>query len=315
MKTVQTLRIIPLFFIYLILLIPTGYTQSIGPTDVYRNVAQLRGNLEMLRKRMNKPDVKQSEIDVRDVSPREVFTQAGSMLEKSGQLILENNKEKHNTLLLFPKEAIKPAHVYTVTERANTLVAKVVQKLGMTPAAPDRSLSNKTPTDVFKNIIQANRQLNLLLKKRVTPSDVYRRVQAAVNYAQILTQQFGKTALPAKEPLDNTKKPKDVYNRLVACFQLQKKILQMSDIKVMNLGENVVATDATTPGDVYDIASLVYSEVYVAFLSMKKRKLAPGSFYPGIKKPPHVFQLAGQLEKILVNLERKVAQDKDWLSR
>ena len=71
---------------------------------------------------------------------------------------------------------------------------------------------------------------------------------------------------------------------------------------------------AAAPSDVYDIASLLVSEL--AHLHSLHGKLNPPRrvFYPGHLFPSHVYRRAGMLESQIEQLEGFVEKDPDWLA-
>ena len=63
------------------------------------------------------------------------------------------------------------------------------------------------------------------------------------------------------------------------------------------------ADESVTPSDVYDIASLLLSELaYMQNRVDTKRLIEP--YYPGYKTPSHVYQRAQHLQRYLAELER-----------
>ena len=106
-----------------------------------------------------------------------------------------------------------------------------------------------------------------------------------------------------------------MYRLLLGCFELVRSIAEQSDLQILELWVDDADIDTVTPSDVYDIASLLVSEL--AYLdrqlndSPSKRKAR----YPGHKVPSDVFQrvgiLNGQLEEINALLESRSPVVKD----
>lgn len=208
--------------------------QPLQPADVYARVDVLRQELELIRLEMGRPRDGFVQFRVANVAPREVFFQALTLFGKSNQLSYEMNR-LDEAAPETPAGEILPKHVYGVVEAALRQLRRVKEKLGIvetaTPPAVDPS---KTPTDVFTSIVAASRQLNRLLEQQYTPSDVYEQVTLAVGYT----------------------------SRQVDCFKLVATIARQSDLRIARLSP-VDERDLTgiPPSDVYDLATLVVSEL------------------------------------------------------
>ena len=110
-------------------------------------------------------------------------------------------------------------------------------------------------------------------------------------------------------------RPRDVYLRLVGCFDRIRKIAAESDLKVLELeaeGSQKAAENAE-PSDVYDIASLLVSELAYLHSHLNEAKPPREVYFAGRKFPSHVYQRAGILELQLIRLEEVVAADPNWL--
>ena len=107
------------------------------------------------------------------------------------------------------------------------------------------------------------------------------------------------------------KRPRDVYLRLVGCFNRIREIADRSGLEILELevdGTKKAAENAE-PGDVYDIASLLVSELAFLHSQLKNGKPPREVFFAGRKFPSHVYQRAGILEKQLEKLEKLAAAE------
>ena len=92
---------------------------------------------------------------------------------------------RHGTPPKLNINAPEPKDVFRLIKASLRLIRKSQKKLGLTNKNPTVKFdSSKTPTDVFKRVIQVNRQLNLMLDYRFSPSDVYQKVVEATNRAE-----------------------------------------------------------------------------------------------------------------------------------
>ncbi len=308
------------YFIYLtfivisFLLTDDAVASETTPSDVYKAVAEVRADIELIRENLNKSKSDKADIPVDMVSPREVFVQAETLERKIHQLTYEQTGEIDDLALNVPKGKVKPADVLVVVKSAKRILQKTKNKLNITSQQYVPDYSSKAPGDVFKSIIHANSQLNLLLKDTVIPSDVYQRVEQSINYAFVLRKQFPNPQMPSPKPLVPGKKPSDVYNRLISCLRVLEEIMGLSGVRMLDLASDFEASGKITPGDVYDMASIVFSEITHLYFSMDNRELTPGVFYPGKKAPSDVFQKVMLLEDLLLDISYHVDNKPNWLA-
>ncbi len=281
--------------------------QEITPPHVFARVELLRANLEAIRFEMGRPANTQPEIDVTHVAPREVFFQALTLFRKADRLCFEQTRE-HAPVPEVPSGDIRPSHVFSVVSASLDRIARIQRAIGISgeTTEPERD-ETKTPTDVFRSIVQANRQLNLLLDKKVSPADVFQQVTLAVSYASRLLAQFPEAnRIPDPPEYERGKRPADVYRRLVGCFERVRQIAAHCGLKTLELKVSKSSVDKVVPSDVYDIASLLVSEL--AYIHSHVPNAAPPVeiYHPGRKFPSHVYQRAGILERQLTELQKQV---------
>ncbi len=191
--------------------------REIGPPEVFARAALLREKLEAIRFEMGKPSNRQPEMVVSNVALREVFFQAITLFRKTDRLSFEQTRER-TPVPEVPQANIHPAHVLSVVEASIERLESISTAIGISDrtVAPQRD-SSKTPTDVFRSIVQANRQLNLLLDQKVSPSEVFQQVTLAVSYSSRLLARFpGTNRIPDAPEYVSGKLPSDVYQRLLA---------------------------------------------------------------------------------------------------
>ncbi len=292
-----------------------GAAQSIEPPDVFVLTLLVRNELELIRLEMGKPACHQSALKVKNAAPREVLFQALTLFRKTDRLCFEQLRE-HVEMPKVPRGKIRPSEVYAVVERALTRLRNLKAYIGVAEKSekPPRDPS-KTPTDVFRSIGEANRQLNLLIEKPFSPSDVYQQVTLGVGYASRLLACFPRaTRIPAAPPFERRKRPVEVFRRLVGCFERLHTIAGSSGLQLLELEADGGSTENLPPSDVYDIASLVVSELAYLLSKLKTSPPPREVFHPGSKFPSHVYQRAGLLESQLIQLEGLVRQNPSWLS-
>ncbi len=281
---------------------------------VLADVTRIRAELELIRFEMGKPRNEQPEIDVEDAALHEVYFQALTLLRKANRLSFEQTRSR-------PEEPQTPDGVIGVTEVSATVgvalerVRRVKEELGIADeAVVERAPASTSPTEVFRSIVQANRQINLLLDREFSPSDVFQQVTVAVGYAARLLGRFPETTrIPPAPPRERGKTPSDVYRRLIGCYERIRAIAAQSGLEMARLRSRETDLESITPSDVYDIASLIVSELAYLHSQLKGARRPRGAYDPGRKFPSHVFQRVGILEAQLIRLEELVAGRPDWL--
>jgi len=286
-----------------------------APADVFVGIVQLSEEIEQLRREMGKP-VSAFEFEIRNAAPREVYFQALTLFRKADRLAFEHLHERVN-VPAQPQGPLRPKDVLAVVEAAGERIRDVKGKLKVDEAAdaPVRD-PTKTPTDVFRAIVKANQQLNVLLDHPFSPSDVFQQVQRASGLATALASPFSKTDFPREIPeFDRGKRPPDVYRQLFKCLKRVQKIFDASDLKVLEFEVSEITIDKATPSDVYDLASVLVAELAYLHELHPGAESPPAVFFPGRKFPSHVHQAARLLDQQLNWLQQQVSEQPDWLQR
>jgi len=291
--------------------------RDILPADVLARAKLLSAELELIRFEMGKPQNTQPRLLLRNAAPREVFFQALTLFQKSNRLSFEQTRSRGKSPERFPAAQLTPGHVWHAVDKSLQRVLVVKRKLGIKEKAEEVTQDiSTTPTEVFVAIVIANRQLNLLLEQRFSPSDVYQQVSRAMNYTARLLGTFPEAQrFPDPPAFERGKRPDHVYKRLLNCYALLDQIAKASSVKMLELTENVQSVQGKTPSDVYDIASLLVSELAYLHSLLENVRPPVGVYYPGRKFPSHVYQRAGILEYQLKNLAEQVQNNPLWFKR
>ena len=290
-----------------------SHKENVTPPHVLVGVSLLRHNIEQLRFVMGKPLSQQPEINVTGVTPREVYFQALTMFRKANRLSFEQTREIGSEPELRT-EVINPADVLELVNAAHQRINRIQSELGIPIKSIELQLDkSKTPTDVFRAIVESNRQLNLLLEERFSPADVFQELTLAVGYSARLLAHFPGDRIPEEPKFVPGKQPKDVYKKLVECFLIIRDIAKRSNLKILELNVSERNIAYATPSDVYDIASLLVSELAYLHSKLPGAKPPRQVHYPGRKFPSHVYQRGGLLEEQLSKLHRFVETHPTWL--
>jgi hypothetical protein len=255
---------------------------------------------------MGRPTNTQPAIDVTDVAPREVIYQAATLCEKVDRLGFETIREIAERPTV-PNGRIVSADILRMVSFAHEQVRRIAAELDVPMTPPDApSAETSTPTDVYKAIVQLNRQINLLLDQRIAASDVYEQVSLAIAYAARLRSRWPGERIAPEPAWEPGKRPVDVLDRLVRCFELARSIAEQENLDVLQLGVTEASLNATTPSDVYDIASLLVSELAYLDRMLDDSTVIRKTRYPGRKNPSDVFQRAGILLRQLEEINARI---------
>ena len=281
--------------------------EEITPAHVYQAVTQVSANIGLIREVMGRPELTTEPWVVIDAQPRHVYYQALTLFRKANRLATELAGAERQVPPSVLGEEIVPADVYAVVALARGHVDTVRRELGMTYGAEQAALEpDRQPRDVFRQIIQASRQLNHLLDRQFKPEDVYGRLELAATYvAGALTEDASDPVYGVLPPFEAGKVPADVYRRVLECLELATVIGEKRDIDVLrlNLRRELRRRDIA-PADVYDLATTLLSELaYLTLVLDAKDVPAPEIERPEHIFPAHVYRMAGMLQDELARLE------------
>ena len=297
--------------------------EEIIPADVLARVELLRDELELIRFEMGAPKEPWPKIVVTNVAPREVIFQAFTLLRKANTLRFEiTGGPRIERQLKLPPD-IQPFHVWTVVDAAYRVVHGAKQILQITePVEETLQDESVTPSEVFQAIVQANQQFDALYRRRLSAAETFHQMMVATQItAQLLAEFSGTTQMPNIPAFEHGKRPVDVYFLLNKCYARIHAILEYSGIEALtlqipNLKPNDDDSANIRASDVYDLTILLVSEL--AYLQGQLKDTVPANqqaYARGFKVPSHVYQRGKVLLSQLVELETRVSENPDWLTR
>jgi len=275
--------------------------------DVYQLAVVVAEEIEHLRWVMGRPKLVQAPPQVQHVSPHEVYFQAITLFEKTDRLAFELTLNEGNPPVP-PSGAIAPKDVYTVIKDAHKRLIHVKNQIGIKymPQTPDRD-ARKTPTDVFLQVVQSNRQLNLLIDRRFSPSDVFRQATIAMSYTERIQEALpNKTVPPMPSAPTPGKRPEDVYRRLLKAYDVVCHIGEKLNLEMLEVISWVADEKNIRPSDVFDIASLLVAEL--AYIHEHLPNTVPPRKVRQVrgKFPSDVYQRVGVLERQLEEVMQRL---------
>ena len=295
---------------------PVAAQNDVSPPDVFAATMMLRQDLELLRQELNAPLEERDLVKVSNAAPREVYFQAITLRLKSERLCsqqLENTVGLPTSVSITPDRELRPSDVLEVVLQAQGQIRCATAFFGLaaTREAPARD-STKTPTDVFQSIVQANRQINLLLKEQFSPNEVIAAVRLANTYTTAVLDDLAPvwraSSTPAS-PFVEGKRPVDVYQALYGCNQIIERIAQQSGLEILRF-EPELRPDIV-PSDVFNLATLIVSQLryFSTFTSVEvshRFRSEPD------RTPSHVHQEAETLRSNLQVLAKLVNAFPEW---
>jgi len=291
--------------------------EDITPPQVFLHISRVQAELELLRHHMGKPKFNKEHLTfkVHDAAPREVFYQALTLFKKTGQLSFEHLRV-HTGKPTTPINNIKPADVFDLADNVLKQIRTIKAHIGIQKKIKEPTLDKqKTPTHVLLATMQANRQINVLLDQKFAPKDVFKKVSLAIGYSAKLLASFPSAIrIPKPEVLQTGKQPADVFHRLVKSYNLIHNIAARSKITTLQL-EVQNSLHKIAPSDVYDIASLIVSDLAYINTKLPKYTFPRPVFDPGRKYPSDVYQRVSILEKQIKALDTFSTKNPLWLTK
>jgi len=292
--------------------------ETILPADVLARVQWFHQELEAIRFEIGKPKEQRAIRLAADALPHEVYFQAVTLFIKADRLALELTGSTGLRPRPVPPSDIRPYHTWMLVTAAYHRLATIKTELGIQEIASEKVHPPSTkPTEVGQAIVQANRQLNLMLQRSFSSSDVFQQISWGIQYAKALIAQFpGAIPSAASPPFERGKQPGEVFLRLVQCFKHVEEIAHLSGTAVLHLdaqaARRAVNDFDIQPSDVYDLATLLVSDLTYLYGKLNNTAPIPSVPFPGRKFPSHVYQQTGVLLAHLRALEQQVRANPSW---
>jgi hypothetical protein len=276
---------------------------DVTPADVFARMTRVLDAVEQIRLEMGRPRDLRRNLRVDNAAPREVFFEARAMLHKAHRLHLEltgEGQRAETAGLAAELASAVPGEVMVLVDRTLELLDAIRQRLGVSEALTEQPTPGMQPSDCLWAVLRASRQLNLLLQRPFTPADALRLVDEALGATETLLGRFG-ASLPPAPPHEPRKTPAEVYRVLWSCFGTLREIMHEAGHGALDMPQSFAGEE---PGDVYDLASLIISElVHLQSQQPGWRVPAPRSeAAPAPVVPAHVHRRGRQLEAALIQL-------------
>ncbi|MFQ5737478.1 MAG: hypothetical protein ACE5JX_00560 [Acidobacteriota bacterium] len=291
-----------------------GQREKLDSKDAGERICGLRDEIERIRFEMGRPKSSPPILEVRNAVPREIYSQALTLFQKASQLDFELTGER----ISAPEKQTTGIDLGLVSTVLDTVLARLLHvqaNLGILPRpGPRQSGPECDSVDLFGEIVQLGRQLDLMLDRRLGPADVFEEVTLAVGYAARLLSRFPQAVrIPRVPRLERGKTPVDVYQCLLSCLSRVQDLAQAAGIPMLEIHTRAVHLENVVPSDVYDVSTLLVSELSFFHSVAPATEMPNERYFPGRRFPSHVYQRAGLLEAQLVELQKWAAARQDWL--
>ncbi len=283
--------------------------EEITPPQVYQLVEQVGADIELIRETMGGPRLAAPPWVVEYAEPRHVFYQAQVLFRKANRLAVQLDGNERVSPAV-PEGEIRPEHVFGVIQGVKAQLDLVREEIDLPYSAELPELdADRQPRDVLREVVQAGRQLNLLLNRPIRPEDVYGRLELAAAYvAGVLTEDESMPVYGTLPPFDAGKVPSDVYRRVLECLALTQVIGERQGIDVLRLNvRRELRRRDIAPADVYHLATTLLAELAHLTLELEGKDVElPPLERPKHIFPSHVYRLAGMLQDELATLEARL---------
>ncbi len=288
--------------------LPPAPGKEVTIADVFYAVQLIDFHIERLRRHMGEPEANLLDIGVSKATPSDVYFQAMALFQKTNRLLFEIVRQ-NKQLPPMPNGIVCPADILVLVNEAHRSIHQVMDNLNVREGHVDLVRDEtKTATDVFLALLKTNRQVNQLLERRFSPSDVYQEVTLAIGYAarQLARYPYVRR-IPAQPPFVKERKPNYVYFHLLKCMKIISRIHRLAGLDMLEIDSSRINEKSITPSDVFDIAALVVARLDFLHKSFAVTKPPREVYYSGRKYPSDVCQHVGILEKQLLQFEGLMA--------
>lgn len=293
--------------------------QEITSEHTYTRIAQGLEELEALRLEMGRNKDARVSIQVRDALAREVFYHAHTVHRKANQLCVELGAVSVSTPMPPVPSRAQAADVLKVLDSARERIAMARAYLRLEgettrPELPGPLVPSvgKDATDVLTGCLLASRQLNVMLTQGFASREAHERLVRALVVSERLLATHG-LELPQPPALQRRKFPRDVFQLLWEVCEDLQRTLTVSGVIALQMDRGFVGEQ---PTDVYDIASLILSELEFLTTFLPPSSSAPFvTTTPSPILPAHNFRRALQLQAAIKALGEAVDAKPGWLQQ
>ncbi|MCC9600063.1 hypothetical protein LOC67_05780 [Stieleria sp. JC731] len=293
---------------------PLQSNNPITANQIIGRMLQVHTDLDAIADYMGRQRHSQSDFIARNVGPREIYFQSQVLFRIADRFAFDHTR-KHLRSNPPSTASNQYSDVMMLVEATIDRINSVKQRYQISsPNLTVTSITEHSPEQLFESVVLANRKLNYLLDKRISPSEVFEQVTVGISYtSRLLEQTDSGQVMPLEPKFEPNKMPADVYAELLDCLEKIRNLAMKSGLQVLEIEPRNQRYIEIEPGDVLNLASLVVSEL--AYLhSRLPNALPPREVYSsGRKFPAHVFQRVGILKQQLEKIDQYSTAHPEWL--
>jgi hypothetical protein len=265
--------------------------EDVKPAHCYARARQMLADVKELRAEMGRAEDARPVPEVSDAEPRECYGLAIATWHKAARVADELGVRSTRPAPAMPTlSRVAPGHVLQLLEAIAMQIDDISARLAFSARSGEQPIEHeRKPSDVLATLFRINRELSRMLQRPFTPGDVHHVVALASAYAERLGARAPTVAFEPR------KLPADCYRQLDACLARAAALLHKRGVAALALHG---APADVTPGDVYDLASLVLVDVACVHSHVQTAApvyaIEPGAH--GYRLPSHVLQLARTLD-------------------
>lgn len=278
------------------------------PNHVFQTTESIRGLLEDLNE-VNFSQVPDDPPAVKNALPRHVLQLAREVWRQT-QLLRFMNGLPATSQDPFPAREITPADVKETVDQIHLQISEILPAYGLEFGNEEYPLpEDKTPVDVYTNLLHVSAELDTLGIPATVPNDVYQLAQTLLHDVSDLAAQFdvaSADSIAASVPVQSGKVPSDAYQIAVALLQDLARLAESDDAFAIKGGVHAPTEKPkrVTPREVILVLGRARADVNsmrVANGSVTESQTAP---YSGGQTPSDVVRSIMQARAIIAEIAR-----------
>ena len=285
--------------------------------DLISKTELLRDELELIRHELGLPAPNYLEIGVNGASAREVYSHVYTLSEKAHRLAFEfTGKPDHPLGILLSPDTTHDDTLIVLNDAMES-IQQVKKILGIKQVSNPEIFEDETSSStLLRSVILANRQINSLLYRGYSPTEVFHEINIAINFADGLLRNAPKRRPPQQAASSDNKTASDVYVQLIDIFNELTLAARNSGLRPMRLRARAAPEHLITASDVYDISRVLISELAFMYSLVNDPGSIEDPSYPDERKHPsqlheHAEELRGKVRRIIYYS----AKNPEWLAR
>lgn len=236
---------------------------EVEPSHVFQVVEGINRYLTAFHTANLSQDADASSVfEARDRRPRHVLQKAREVLDKAYTLQSLLGQDPGD-MPPMPAREVQPADVKQTVDRLHHCVASLAPEFGLAeePEAPALQ-TGKTPSDVYRHLVRADRRLQALGVPAQVPNDVYALATAIRAEIQRIHAVRGVDLAYEEVADDDNKRPAEVYG---AAYEALRSLKRLADTREgYAIPGGVVLPERiegqVDPGDVLKMMNMLLAE-------------------------------------------------------